>query len=329
MLVALTAECLLLAGCVALRPRDERADGGLNAADNGPNSMDAAQDTAVVGCDQAGACGCAPTVAAIGLGVVAHGARLTVTGGCFSDATAVRIGGVGQAFVVEGDGNLTIESVADATPVGLSQPLVVVSPVGQSTARNTTVAHLVVNEVDARTDSGGMQRRQFVEIDTGLDASVNLAEYMVVFFGGADDGVYDTTRGAALGMTGANGLYLIANAMVSGAQASLPTATLAPTADAHAVVIYQGTVLPPATATLGTIALPMVDAVVYSTVATTNDTGLLDLCYPEAGDRLQVDEASNGGDALVQSVRRCAPKRRAGPSFGVGAPTPGADNACP
>lgn len=325
----LLACSLATMGCVDLRPRDERADGGTLPVDNGMTPTDAAQDTAVVGCDQAGACGCTPAVSAVGLGVIAHGARLTVTGGCFSDVTAVRIGGVAQAFVVADDGNLTIDSVADTTPVGLAQPLVVASPVGESEARNTTVAHLVVNEVDARTDTGGMQRRQFVEISTGLGASVNLAEYMVVFFGGADDGVYDVTRGAALGTTADSGLYLIANAMVPGAQASLPTATLAPTTDAHAVVVYQGTVLPASSATLGTIALPMVDALVYSTVATTDDAGLLDLCYPDVGDRLQVDEAANGGDAVVQSVRRCGSKRRAGPSFGVAAPTPGAANTCP
>ena len=72
----------------------------------------------------------------------------------------------------------------------------------------------------------------------------------------------------------------------------------------------------------------MVDAVVFSSQATASDVGLLDVCYPVAGDRVQVDEASNGGDAMDQSVRRCGTKRRAGTSFGVGAPTPGGPNGC-
>lgn len=316
------AAALALPGCTELRPRSERSDGGTNPDD-------AALDAVVVGCDQAGTCDCEPAVTALGLGVIAHGARLMVMGSCLSDVTAVRIGGVAQTFVVDDDGSITVASIADTTPVGLSQPLVVASPEGESRARNATVAHLVVSEVDARTDGGGMQRRQFVEVDTGLAASVNLADYMVVFFGGSDDGVYNMTRGAVLGTTGTNGHFLIANSMVSGAQASIPNSTLATMPGANAVVLYQGTVLPASTATLATIALPMVDAVVFSAEATANDTGLLDLCYPAAADRLQVDEAANGEDPEDQSVRRCGTKRRAGTSFGVGAPTPGAANGCP
>lgn len=324
-LAALLASALGAPGCVSLRPRSERA--GENDAGTDPGDADV--DAAIATCQQSGACTCTPAIVALGLGVVAHGARLTLTGGCFSDATAVRIGGVDQTFVVVDDTHVTIDSVLDTTPVGLSQPVVVVSSEGSSVARNTIVAHLVVSELDADSDAAGMDRHQFVEIGTGLGASVNLAEYMVVFFGGADDGVYDTTRGASLGTTAANGLYLIANSSVAGAQATIPTKTLAPTGDAHAVVIYQGTVLPAATATLGTIALPIVDALVYSTAATTNDTGLLDLCYPVAGDRLQLDEGANGGTPSSQSVRRCASTRRAGTSFGVAAPTPGSPNVCP
>lgn len=339
-------------GCVSLRPRSERADAGVGSADagldggpgpddggaddggldagvdGGDGPADAAVDGGGQACDQAGTCGCAPTASELDLSVVAHGARLAVTGACFTDATAVRIGGVDQTFAVDDDGRITIDSVDDATPVGLSQPLVVISPVGSSAPLAATVAHLVVNEVDARTDTGAMQRAQFVEIDTGLGASVNLSEYLVVFFSGVNDDVYDTTRGAALGMTGDDGLYLLGGSDVSDVQASLPRSTLAPVAGAHAVVLYQGTVLPVANTAIDAVTLPMVDALVYSTAPAAADDGLLVPCYPEVSDRLQVDEAANGGDPLTQSIRRCDPRRRAGTSFGVAAPTPGAPNAC-
>lgn len=273
----------------------EPGDGGVDAGrDTGVDSgLDAGPVEDLGTCAQDSACTCTPAVTAVGLSVVAHGAQLSVTGACLTGVTTVRVGGVTQGFVVNDDGRLTIASVADTTPVGLSQPLVAMSPQGSSTARNVTVAHLVVNEVDTATDMGGMQRSQFVEIDTGLAASVNLAEYMVVFFTGADDGVYDTTRGAPLGTTAASGLYLLAGSSVSGAQATLPNSTLASTTDAHAVVLYQGTVLPPSTETLAGLTLPMIDALVYSRIATTSDAGLLDVCYPRrpgpcaAGRRLE------------------------------------------
>lgn len=340
---------VIAAGCTTLSPLDERApldgggdasmdpgtdagvDGGLDAGSDAGTGTDAAVDAGVDassnGCVVPGSCSCAPTLTSLDLRVVAHGARLTLSGACFTDANAVRIGGVEQAFTVADDGRITVDAVDDATPLGTAQSVVVTSPVGTSAAATRPVVHLVVDELDSVTDVGS-QRRQFVEIATGIDAALDLGDYMLVLVDGGDDGVHSMPAGVVLGTTGANGRYLIGGSMVAGVHATLVVDALTGITEARAAVLYQGSTLPDSAATISQVTGPMIDALVYAGTSLPADSGLLAACYPSVADRVQVAEDANAA-ALTESIRRCGTSRRAGTAFSVASPTPGNPNGCP
>ncbi len=306
--------------CTELRPLSERA---LVDADAGADAFVPAD----AGCALVGACDCVPSVQLLGLSVVAHGARLVLEGSCFLDAETVRVGGVEQSFVVVSDSRIEIASVSDASPVGIAQPIVVTSPTGTSPSVTRPVVHLVVDELDSSRDMGA-ERNQYVEVSTSVDAALDLSEYHLAFADGTDDGVHDAPTGVVLGTTSASGRYLIGSAMVIGTQATIANDALTASGQARAVVVMQGSTLPSPTATLASLPGPVIDALVYSAVSTTADSGLLAACFPEVANRVQVSEDANAAPK-TESILRCGSARRDGRAFVVGTPAPGNPNACP
>ena len=303
---------IALTSCVQLRPLDERADGSVDA------------DAQVIGCDGP-ACTCTPAITGLGLSVVAHGARLTIDGGCFTPVATVTLSGVAQAFTLVGDAHLVVEVVDATTPVGLDRTLVLDSPNGASNSVTAAVVHLTIDEVDAESTTGN-DRDEFVSVSTGIAASLDLSAYALAFFDGTNDATYSTTPGVALATTDSAGRFLAGNSRIS-PTVRFPNGTLAETSAAHAVVLVQGSV-PGASTSIGSLGRPIIDGVVYSVAPMTADSGLLDPILPNAADRVQPDESA-GAAAETQSLARCGLALRSGTVFGVAAPTPSAANACP
>lgn len=312
----------LLGGCTDLRPLGERADGSVS--DDGSSSSDGST-ASDAGCDGA-ACGCTPTLSSSSLSVVAHGAHLTLDGTCLGSVDSVTIGGVAQTFQVASDTSIVVASVSEAAPTGASVPIV--ASVGSSnTSLTRPVVHLVIDELDSSADNG-MERHQYVEISTSVNAALDLSGYQLVFADGADDGVHDSPVGIVLGTTTATGRYLVGNPLVAGTQATVPVDSLTASADVRAVVLAQGSTLPSPTDLLASIPGPILDSLVYTATTRADDVGLLAVCYPDPVMRLQTNEDVHAA-AKTESIRRCATARRSGAVWSVGAPAPGAPNVCP
>ncbi|NMO19581.1 hypothetical protein HPC49_35640 [Pyxidicoccus fallax] len=256
--------------------------------------------------------------------LAAHGGQVSISGTGFTGATAVTIGGVAQpTFTVDSDTQITITNIADSTPVGASQPVVVTTPAGPVEAGNTPVIRLLINELDS--DTPGTDLLEFVEISTGVP-NLPIAGFSLVHFNGSTDRSELTVE--IKGTTDATGLILIGNAGVTPAPAvTFGDGLLQNGADA--VGIYQGaaSAYPNGTTASST---NLIDALVYDT-ADADDTGLLDalLGTGTGPERVQVDEAGSGPSAN-NSIQRCGTARRDGRAFSrVAAPSAGAVNACP
>jgi hypothetical protein len=263
------------------------------------------------------------TITGVNQEVIARGAELVLTGTGFTGATSVTVGGVAQGFTVNSDTQLTIASLADTTPVGTGQPILVTKPAGPGAPRNVVVIDLVISELDA--DTPGTDTLEFVEISTGVP-NVNLAGYVLVFWNGANDLSY-----LAMNL---NASTNAAGRLVVGASALVPAPALAFAAAVDnvqngqdAVALYQGAAaaFPPNTPLT---ASRLIDALVYDT-ADADDPGLLDTLLWAAPDprRVQVDENANSTAATV-SIQRCGTGRRDGRVYQLAAPTPGAANTC-
>ena len=276
-------------------------------------------------CNAAGVCVPA-LVSSVNYQVIAHGGRLILTGYGFTGATAVTVGVTSQTFVVGSDTQITINSLADATPVA-AQNVVVTKPGGSSAPHGVTVIRLLINELDSHTP--GTDLLEFVEISTGVPG-VNLSGYTLVFYNGAIDQSY-----LALGLNAAanaNGLLLVGNPGVVPTPAlTFPSNMVQPGPDA--VAVYQA--LPAAFPnTTPVTATGLIDALVYSTDSIV-DAGLLNVLITSTAvspARVQVNENQNG-TSTTDSIQRCGNARRNGSKYRVGAPpTPSALNnvtACP
>ncbi len=255
----------------------------------------------------------AVTIDSVDYPVIAHGARLVLTGVGFTGATGVTVGGQVQAFSVSSDTQIVIASLDDATPVG-TQPVIVSTPAGSSAGFNVTAIHLVINELDA--DQSGTDAAEFVEISTGVP-NVNLAGYTLVFWNGSIDQSYFAL--ALNAETDANGLLLVGNPGMT------PTPALTFTGNSlqngqDAVSLHQAptSAFPNNTPVAGKTPI---DAVVYGSPT---DPGLLDaLIGSDPARRTQP------ADPATQSSFRCGSERRHLGLFSLGAPTPGQPNTCP
>ena len=276
-------------------------------------------------CDAAGACAPA-AVSSVDYPVIAHGARLVITGVGFTGTISVTVGGIAQSAVINSDTQLTVAALGDATPTGV-QPLVVTKSTGSTTPFNVTVVRLQISELDSDTPNG--DAFEFIEISTGVPG-VSLAGYTLVFWNGAGDHSYTARQLNA--QTNANGMLVIGSSQVMPS----PALTFIPGLlqdGADAVGIYQAL---PAAFPLNTpvTAAGLIDALVYGAVSA-EDQELLNALISTAvlsPARKQVDEAA-AGSSPTHSIQRCANGRRHGGRFAVGTPpTPGAANTvmpCP
>ncbi len=279
---------------------------------------------------------CTPvSVTSVDYPVIAHGGTLVVTGRGFMGATAVTIGGTNETFTVDSDTQITISSVADATPIAM-QNLVVTAPRGTALPFGLTVIRLEINESDADTPMTDVL--EFVEISTGVP-NVSLAGYSIVFWNAATDLAYFVENLAKNNVVAdANGLLLLGNPMVMPA----PAITFNPGASGllqngpDGIGVYQAPtsafVTMMSTSTVGLTRL--IDALVYDTGAADPDAVLLlDNFFGPMGTmtRVQVDEGNGGvgGPAEMNAIQRCGNGRRNGLKFGVSTPTPGAMNSLP
>jgi hypothetical protein len=266
------------------------------------------------------------------------GARLIVPGTGFTGATAVKIGAVEQTgFTVDSDLQITIPKVADATPLGASQPIVVTTPAGDVDAGTIPVIRLLINEVDADTANASPTSTtdilEFVEIDTGVPGfDLSNSGFSLVFINGGtatvsnDEVTYYATD--LKGTTDAAGLLLYGNPDLTPPpppERQFPRATLQNGPDAVGIYQALAATFPdrsPATAT------GLIDVLIHET-ADPDDTALLDTLLGTGPERAQIDERANGkGEA--ESIQRCGSlARRDARAFKVLAPTPGAANVCP
>lgn len=302
----------MTAGCTQLLPADQVAQ---DASEDAPDDGDVTLT-------------CTPSITSVDYSVIAHGASLKIEGTCLGTATSVRLAGTAQPFTVEGPGELRVTAVDDGTPLGPAS-LEAQMPDGTASAVGLTVIHLTIDELDAATPPGSTNRRQFVELGTGLTTDVSLAGYAVALIDGSTDATYPASQSAPLGLA-PSGRYLLANAMVlSGGQQPFPDSLLAPSTDAHLVVIVQTTESIAGNVPLAGVPGTLIDALVFSRADAPNDDALLAYAYPNVADRVQQSETAGGAIANNNSVRRCGDTtRRSGAAFGLGAPTPGATN-CP
>jgi len=266
------------------------------------------------------------------------GARLIMPGTGFTGATSVKIGDVEQTgFTVDSDVRITIPKVADATPLGASQPIVVTTPAGDVDAGTIPVIRLLINEVDADTANASSTSTtdiyEFVEIDTGVpDLDLSNSGFSLVFINGGtatvsnDEVTYYATD--LKGTTDAAGLLLYGNPDLTPTpppERQFPRATLQNGPDAVGIYQALAATFPdrsPATAT------GLIDVLIHET-ADPDDTALLDTLLGTGPERAQVDERANGkGEA--ESIQRCGSlARRDARAFKVLAPSPGAANVCP
>ncbi len=259
----------------------------------------------------------APQVISVDLPVVPHGLALELRGSLFTGATAVTVGGVSQAFAVDSDTQITIDTVTDAVPIG-TQDVIVTTPAGTSAPYSITVLHLLISEVDS--DNFDIDEEEFVEIDTGV-AGVSLRDYVLVLYNG-NSGVADEAFRLS-GTTDAVGRLVIGNAAVAEADIVFRNSAIQNGADAFA--IYRGAEadFPDGTPIRG----DAIDAVVWDTDdadATALLSGLLG-AGPEA---VQINENANGA-RFTDSVQRCGTARLDGRGWTTAPRTPGAPNACP
>jgi hypothetical protein len=266
------------------------------------------------------------SIASVDYPVIAHGARLVITGNGFADADEVTIGGEPQAFAIGSSTQITVASAADSTPTG-AQPLVVSTAGGGSTDPfAVTVVHLVLDEVDS--DQTGTDVMEFVEVSAGV-AGVNLAGYTVVLYNGNGDVSYGAFELNAA--TNADGLLLLGpSALVPAPQIVFPGADNQVQNGQDGVALVQGV---PASFPAGTgvPASGLIDALVYDT-NDADDSELLAAFFGAATPQaVQVDELANG--AVTDSIQRCDPARLDGRRWAVlGPPTPGTANTvapCP
>jgi hypothetical protein len=262
----------------------------------------------------------APTITSLDYTVLAHGARVTITGTELAAVTDVSIAGTMQMLESATDTTVVVV-VPDATTIG-AQTLTLTTPGGSATT-SVTVIHLAISELDADTP-GDTDLLEFVEIATGVPG-VSLAGYSLVFWNGSNNTSYRAVELNAV--TDANGLLLLGNSAVSPA-ISFPNGALQNGEDAVAIHQRAATTFPNGTAVT---AAALIDALVYET-ADPDATVLLNTLLAPAPSptRVQLDEAQ-GGTGTANSIVRCTPERRDGRAFSVRtSPTPGALNTtCP
>jgi len=262
------------------------------------------------------------------------GAKLIVSGTDFTGATAVKIGDVAQTdFTVDSDAQLTIPKVADTTPLGASQPIVVTTPAGDVDAGTVPVIRLLINEVDADT-AGNTDLLEFVEIDTGVpNFDLSASGFSLVFINGGqaltsgDETTYYVTD--LKGTTNAAGLVVFGNPGLTPTppqELQFPNGTLQNGPDAVGIYQALATAFPdrsPVTAT------GLHDVVIHET-ADPDDTALLNALLGTGPERVQVDESKNT-KSIDESIQRCGSlARRDGRAFSkVGVPSPGVANTCP
>ncbi len=296
------------------------------------NDCDGAADCADAECSGTPACS-GVSINAVDYTVLAHGARLVISGSGFGGASSVTIGGVAQSFTVDNAAQITVAALDDTTPIG-PVPLVVSVPgFPASTFNGITAIRLQINELDP--DQISTDTLEFVEISTGVP-NLALSGYALVLYNGSNDLSYDARDLTAT--TDANGLVLLGSATMS----PIPVITFSALQNGQdAIAVLQG-----AAATFPNLSvLPssgVIDAVVYG--STTDDALLNALLTPDLASpaRVQLNEGVNLS-ATTDSIQRCADGRRDGRRFVVPPavvavpgteilPSPGAPNAvaaCP
>lgn len=189
-------------------------------------------------------------------------------------------------------------------------------------ATGPAVEAVLINETDA--DTPGTDAAEFIELKAAPGASLD--GYVLVFFNGNATGDASYLSIDLDGLTAdSNGLVLIGNSGVVGADRTFNNDTLQNGTDAVALYLGDATSFPNGTLPTTT---GLVDAVVYDT-SDADDTALMAILLNPDGAQVQVDENMFAASA-TQSIRRCSDAARDGRAFTVGVPTPNAPNAnCP
>ncbi|MDQ3037562.1 MAG: hypothetical protein M3Y87_34525, partial [Myxococcota bacterium] len=260
----------------------------------------------------------APSITSVDLTVLAHGARITITGTALGAVTDVSIDGAMQA-IVSATPTTIVFQVSDASAVGLVRSLSVTSPAG-SDSISVTVIHLVINELDSLTFTA--DSLEFVELTIGLAAAVDLTGYHLVLVDGTTDTSYASI---ALGSTDAAGYLLVGSASVS-PDITIADATIQNEVEAAAIV-QSATAFADGTAVTSLAVL--IDALVHHS-GQVADAGLLDaLLGPTGAQRGQVNEAGGEGGPGNDSIQRCLTPRLDVRSFPIiNTRTPRAPNTC-
>ncbi len=268
-----------------------------------------------------------PLITTLDYTVLAHGARLSITGTGLASAT-VTIGGVAHTLASNTDTNIVINAINDSVP--LDTQSVAITTAGGTANQNVTIIHLTITEMDS--SQPGTDAAEFIEIYTGLSRTIDLTGYRVLTVDNGTDVTYDlagTTQGVPLGNTSATGYFLIANSGVSNRQATFNNDAFYGN-EGDGVLIVQRTTGVAAGTALSSSLGNLIDAISYDTNDAADDAGVLNFIYGSTTPnpkRVQVDE---GIDDNAFSIARCGGIDRLDGSkhWAVGNKTPGTANNC-
>ena len=262
-----------------------------------------------------------PIITSVDYPVIAHGARLIITGTDLDGTTDVTIGGVSHTDIVPSTDSIIVRALDPSVAVALAQPVTVTSPLGTSDPFDVTVIHLVISEIDP--DTPGADTEEFVELDTGLAEVVSLDGYVLAFFNG--NSPQGDLIGSAIDLaadTAATGLLVVGSNTLPVTPQILFAGPIQAGEDGAGVFQFPGDV---ATfpATLGPGGL--LDGVIWESGDDADSASIA----PLVSDGVVVNEGDMSAQREGVSIQRCLGDQtpRLGAAYGLLAPSAGVANS--